>query len=137
MIYLAVPIADPDPAVVKYRVETATRIATALYEAGIPVFSSATHGYGFASLANPLQPAKRWDYWSRIDLPILTRCCTLLAVIGLPGYEESVGVSAERREAAKLGIPVFYMLGIGTERGIAEGTEKLIRAWGLEIAARA
>lgn len=73
MIYLAVPIADPDPAVVKYRVETATRI----------------------------------------------------------------GVSAERREAAKLGIPVFYMLGIGTERGIAEGTEKLIRAWGLEIAARA
>lgn len=108
MIYLATPIAHPDPIVVSWRVEVATRAASSLHDAGITVFSSATHGCGFAKLSSIRQG---WDYWSRIDLPILLRCCTVLAVLDLDGWEQSQGVGAEI-EAAEVGsalIPIIHV----------------------------
>lgn len=129
MIYLAVPIAHPDPAVVKYRVDTATGIAVSLYEAGIPVFSPATHGYGFASLADrhPVHPSRSWEYWSKIDRQILTRCCTIMAVIPLLGWEESVGVGAELKAAEEERIPTCIL---GTsELDIDQAVVKLIGVW--------
>lgn len=97
MIYLATPIKSPDPLVESWRVQVATRAAASLHDAGIPVFSPATHGYGFARLATTRQG---WDYWSRIDLPILLNCCSMLVVLELDGWRESQGVQAEIRAAS-------------------------------------
>lgn len=102
MIYLAVPIKHDDPAVVKFRVGTANLIAARLHDAGIPVFSPASHSEAFIELCKVRQP---WGYWSAVDLPILLRCCNFLAVIGLPGWRESVGVSAEIELAETDGKP--------------------------------
>lgn len=108
MIYLAVPIRHENPAVVRFRVDTANLIAARLHDAGIPVFSPASHSEGFINLCTEQQP---WSYWSAIDLPILTRCCNFLAVIGLPGWRESVGISAEIELAEADGMPVVVIDG--------------------------
>lgn len=106
MIYLATPIKHTDPTVESWRVQVATRAAASLHDAGIPVFSPATHGHGFAKIAGTRQG---WDYWSRVDLPILTNCCSMLAVLNLSGWTESVGVQCEIRESGIVGIPIVHI----------------------------
>lgn len=107
MIYLAIPIKHPDPLIESWRVQVATRAAASLHDAGIPVFSPATHGYGFAKLSSTRQG---WDYWSKIDLPILLNCCSILAILELDGWKESEGVNSEILEASLLGrIPIAYI----------------------------
>lgn len=108
MIYLACPIKHTDPLIEAWRCAVATRAAASLHDAGIPVFSPATHGHGFAKLSSTRQG---WDYWSRIDLPILLSCCSILVVLELDGWEQSQGVRAEI-EAAEVGstlIPVAHV----------------------------
>lgn len=106
MIYLATPIKHEDPAVVAFRIATANQVAAKLHDAGIPVFSPASHSEAFIDLCEVRQP---WSYWSAVDLPILKRCCSVLAVIAVPGWMESVGVSAEISEAEAIGMKVILI----------------------------
>lgn len=106
MIYLATPIAHLDPLIEAWRCAVATRAAASLHDAGVPVFSPATHGHGFARLASTQQGR---DYWSRIDLPILLRCCTVLVVLDLEGWEQSAGVGAEI-EATEVGSALIQIV---------------------------
>lgn len=108
MIYLATPIKHTDPLIESWRVSVATRAAASLHDAGIPVFSPATHRHGFAKTAGTRQG---WDYWSRVDLPILRHCCDVLVVLDLYGWRSSLGVQAEIEEveAGPRLIPIVHI----------------------------
>lgn len=106
MIYLATPISHEDPKAEAFRIATATRAASILHAAGIPVFSPASHGGPIASLSSIRQS---WDYWERVDIPILTCCCTHLVVLCMEGWEKSVGVKAEIRAAGETGLLLTYV----------------------------
>lgn len=112
MIYLATPIKHADPRIESFRISTANRAACTLHDAGIPVFSPASHGSSFASLSSIRQS---WDYWRWVDLPILTSCCTHLVVLCMEGWDRSEGVRAEIEAAGEvcggllLGLPLTYV----------------------------
>lgn len=106
MIYLATPIKHENPAVESFRVATADRAALTLHDAGIPVFSPASHAGSFASLSSIHQP---WDYWQQIDLPILTTCCTHLVVLCMEGWDRSEGVRAEIEAALEANLTLIYV----------------------------
>lgn len=106
MIYLATPISHEDPKVEAFRIATANRAASILHDAGIPVFSPASHGGPIASLSAIRQS---WSYWEKVDIPILTLCCTHLVVLCVEGWERSVGVQAEIEAAFDANLTLVYI----------------------------
>lgn len=109
LVYLACPMKHNNRAVVQSRCEAATRVAAYLHDNDIPVFSPATHGLGLTSVIAKTARQQPWEYWAKIDLPILTNCCTRLVVLALPGWEESIGVRAEIDTARSIGLPVILL----------------------------
>jgi hypothetical protein len=106
VIYLATPIKHKDPAVESFRIETANHAACTLHDAGIRVFSPASHGSSFSSLSSIRQS---WQYWESIDIPILTTCCTHLVVLCMDGWDRSIGVKAEIAAAGEIGLLLTYV----------------------------
>lgn len=104
-VYLATPIKHDDPKIEADRCNYATEIASWFHDAGIPVFSPASHG---APINNRSTSRQDWQYWSKVDLPILMNCSTHLVVICSDGWSNSVGVSSEIFTASDLNIPVLY-----------------------------
>lgn len=105
-VYLATPIKHDNPDIESERCNYATEIASYFHDAGIPVFSPASHGQPINAKSVKRQD---WTYWSKIDLPILMNCCTHLVVICSPGWSTSTGVSSEILTAGRCGhIPVIY-----------------------------
>ena len=104
-VYLATPIKHDNPDIEFERCDYATSIASYFHDAGIPVFSPASHGKPINDRSTKRQD---WAYWSKVDLPILMCCCTHLVVICADGWTNSTGVSSEILTAGDVGIPVFY-----------------------------
>ena len=104
-VYLTIPIKHDNPDIESKRCDYATEIASYFHDAGIPVFSPASHGQPINSKSIKRQD---WSYWSKIDLPILTCCCTHLVVICSPGWVDSTGVNSEILTARDVGIRVIY-----------------------------
>lgn len=104
-VYLATPIKHDNPDIESERCNYATEIASHFHDAGIPIFSPASHGQ---PINNKSTKRQDWTYWSKIDLPILMTCCTHLVVICSPGWSSSTGVSSEILTAGDIGIPVIY-----------------------------
>jgi hypothetical protein len=104
MIYLASPYTHPDARVREARFEQACRAAAALIRAGVAVFSPVAHSHPIAHFGVPTT----WEYWSHIDREYLARS-EVLAILTLPGWRESVGVTAEMEMALELQIPIVYI----------------------------
>lgn len=105
LIYLACPYSDPDPAVRKRRFETVNRVAARLMSAGAFIFSPISHTHPIAEAG---ELPKGWEFWRDYDTEII-RCCAELFVLRLPGWENSVGVTAEMALAAQLGVPITFL----------------------------
>jgi hypothetical protein len=101
MIYLASPYSHPDPAVREQRFQAACRAVADLICSGQAVFSPIVHSH---RLGLPTD----WAFWEPFDQAHLVRCDEL-AVLTLPGWEDSVGVAAEIALARALGQPVRYL----------------------------
>lgn len=106
MIYLCSPYSHDDPEVRRQRFEAVRRYAADLIQAGQLVFCPIAYSHQFAAEFRDVCP--RWDYWKKFDLRMIS-ICSLVAVLKLPGWEASVGVSAEVEFARSLGIPVVYL----------------------------
>lgn len=104
MIYLASPFTHPDADVRERRFQEACRAAAALMRAGLTVFSPIAHSVPIARFGLPTN----WEFWSQVDRDYLSRC-DLLAVLTLPGWRESVGVTAEIEFAREFGLPIVYV----------------------------
>jgi hypothetical protein len=104
MIYLASPYSSPDPKVREWRYQQACRATAKLLQQGLVVISPIVHSHPLVAHGLPTT----WAFWSRIDGEYLAHC-KVLAVLTLPGWQESVGVQAEIRRALELGLPVMFI----------------------------
>jgi uncharacterized protein DUF1937 len=104
MIYLASPYSHPEPAVREARFLAVCRAAASLIRAGHPVFSSIAHSHPIAAYGLPTD----WSYWER-DARLHLAASAEVVVLTLDGWQGSIGVAAEVRIAAELGIPVRYL----------------------------
>jgi len=102
MLYLASPFSHSDPMIRQYRYKKACRATARLIAAGIPVFSPLCNSVPAVELGG--LEAEHSTFMA-VDLPILQRCDEIL-VIGLDGWEQSLGVRAEVFEAMHLRKPI-------------------------------
>ena len=49
-----------------------------------------------------------WEFWQRVDLNYLAHCDELI-VVTMPGWKESIGVTAEIAFATQREIPITYL----------------------------
>jgi hypothetical protein len=105
MIYLASPYAHTDPAVMQKRYEMAVQFVNDQYKVNIPIYSPIVHNHPVALLGGL---PRTWDYWKMIDLAML-RLCHALWVLQLPGWDKSVGVTAEIKFAEEVGMLIRYI----------------------------
>lgn len=106
LTYLASPYNHPDPVVMEERRAAACRKAGELIEAGVPVISPIAHN---VAVIREVGCDTGWDRWQVQDMAIL-QACSRIAVLCLPGWEQSKGVAAEIAEATKIGLPIEYLV---------------------------
>lgn len=104
--YLAVPFSHRNHTVKWNRFVACTKVAARMTESGITVFSPITHSAPMELLAGV---KGTWDMWRVHDFRYIG-CCKEMFVLCLPGWESSLGVTAEREHATELGMPVYYVL---------------------------
>lgn len=111
LVYLASPYSHRDKQIEKMRYYLALNATKKLLETGIHTLSPIVGSYHLhnAGLGGT------WQFWAGYDMNLLSRC-DILFVYTVPGWEESVGVTAEIKFAAENGIPVFK----GTVEGFIE-----------------
>ncbi len=103
--YLCSPYSHTDPSVTLSRYDAICRVAADFMRRGEIVFSPIAHSHAIATRGG-LDPTHGFD-WLRQDLAILARCDEVV-VIMLDGWQDSMGIAAERAEAKRLGIPVTF-----------------------------
>lgn len=104
LVYLASPFSHAKPRVRLWRYHAVCRAAAALIARGIAVYSPIAHSYGMAVYTQRTD----WAFWEPLDLEMLRRCDELW-VLTLPGWCDSVGVSAERAFADAHQKPIRYL----------------------------
>lgn len=104
-IYLAGPYSHPDPAVREDRAIKLTEICARLMREGKVVYSPITHGHW---MAERFELPKEWEFW-RLHCEAMLLGAHRLVIVTLPGWNESIGVTAEYDLALIAGIPVEYI----------------------------
>lgn len=103
-VYLAQPYSHRFSSVRQDRYRAGCKAAADLSLAGVAVFSPIAHSH---PIADDAFGATEADYWQPIDDAIL-RICSVVVVLMLPDWENSVGVRHEIALAEELKIPVVY-----------------------------
>ena len=106
LIYLATPYTDSCPEVQTYRFHRVTGASALLLRNGVFNFSPITQSHE-QHMSHELPGT--WDFWSQVDLEFLSRCDELFVLVE-PGWQDSVGVTAEIKFAKENNIPVTYIL---------------------------
>lgn len=103
LIYLASPYSHKEDKVRFERFETIARVAAKLMSQGVYLFCPITHTHPIneAGINNP-----GWDFWCKYDYMMLDRCQELW-IADMPGWKESVGVTAEIKYMMEANKPVF------------------------------
>lgn len=105
LTYLACPYSDPNPRVREWRFEQANKAAGWLLKQGYMVFSPISHTHPIATLCN-MQLG--WEFWADYDRTFLSYS-SLLVVLMLMGWENSIGIREELVIAKNLGVPIKYL----------------------------
>lgn len=106
LIYLAAPYSSPSRAVVHQRVLEINLAAAHLIKLGHFVFSPISHTHPIKEVSDL---EGNWDFWSAYDYRMLD-LCDRLVIFTLPGWRNSIGVTAECRYWLKRKKPFEYML---------------------------
>lgn len=102
MIYLASPYSDPDPDVMAERANEVAAIAAKLFCNGLHIYCPIA-AWHWVAVDHELP--KDWPAWRGLDFAFL-RHATEMWIADIPGWEKSVGVTAERKLAEHMEIPV-------------------------------
>lgn len=92
------------------RFRLVTAVSCLLVEMGIAHFSPITQSHIQKKIAADMGILflSDFEFWRSFDLMML-RGCTQLYVLKLKGWEDSIGLYAEIKEAKRLGLPVLYI----------------------------
>lgn len=102
--YLAAPYSHPDPKIVEARMEILCKVDAKLIKAGIFTVSPLMKHY----IIHHADLPGDYAFWKNYSDTLLCAVDQVI-VIKMPGWEESIGVTAEIRIATDLGIPVVYV----------------------------
>lgn len=106
LTYLASPYSHPDGFIRLRRYEVNIHATAWLIRTfGWNVFSPIVHSHPLAVIAGLNGD---WDFWRTIDEGFL-QVSERIVVLRLPGWQESVGVTAELEISAGLSLPVHYL----------------------------
>lgn len=110
MIYLASPYSHPDAAVRQMRYEIARSVTVWAVHRGHIIFSPIVYGH---DLAKQGETPGDWRFWQHFDEEMIALAAQVW-ILTIDGWQESVGVTAERELARKLGKEIKL---IGIVRG--------------------
>lgn len=110
--YLASPYTHKRASRRDLRAAQVTDVCARLYDEGRHGFCPIAHSHVVALRMSNIAYRESYAHWMRIDLPIL-RTCEVLYVLTLAGWQDSIGVAREIREANDYCIPVRYINIIG------------------------
>jgi hypothetical protein len=105
MIYLGSPYSHSDPAVRLSRFRAAEIATFLLLRDRKWVYSPIVHCH---ELATKFLLPKEFEYWQAYDVNFLRRADEFYSLV-IDGWEESVGLTFERKTAGLLGIPRFLL----------------------------
>ncbi len=103
LIYLAIPYSGME----ELSFDVSRRITLMLMQCGKNVYSPIIHGHSLVSTPGYSLHFDH-DFWMKHDLDMLRRCDELY-VVALDGWNKSVGVLAEIKEARELGMPITFL----------------------------
>lgn len=106
LTYLAGPYSHPEPKMRRLRFEQLTQATAYLMNHfGWNVFSPITHSHPLHEHAHMRGD---WAFWKRIDTQYI-KLSKRVVVCTLDGWDRSIGVTAERKIARRLGLPVLFL----------------------------
>jgi len=105
MIYLASPYSSADPAVEQARFVACCKAMADLLARGRHVYSPIVHSHAICRETG-MDP--HWPGWYVHSAVMLTSSAALW-VLTLPGWRESVGVTAEIEQARGMQLPIKYV----------------------------
>lgn len=103
--YLVIPYTDKDKEIENFRALMSDFIFSELSKEGRVVIAPISMGHG---------PARRfglptdWKFWAKVDSEIL-KVCDRILIVKLPGWQDSVGVSAEIKLAKELEKEIIFI----------------------------
>lgn len=103
--YLATPYHHKFPQVMELRYVYVTLVAGKLMAAGQTIYSPISQNH---SVAQAVNLPRTWEFWGRMDIAFLDKC-SVMYVLDLKGWRQSVGVKAEIKYAKLKGIPVIHL----------------------------
>lgn len=102
-MYLASPYTHDDPYIIQRRFVHTREAVALLTRQNVTVYSPIVH---FHELARHYVMPSSFDFWKQHNCNMI-RHCNVLAILTLPGWEESKGVKWERDFAHYCNIPIF------------------------------
>lgn len=106
LIYLASPYSHPSDKVKDRRAKQVSKVAARLMKHGYNIYCPIAETVMVAQAGNIKNTD--WEFWKDQDIPKLERCDELW-VVGLKGWENSVGVAAEMQFAKLAHIPISFL----------------------------
>lgn len=110
LVYLASPYSHPSEKVKEMRyIQVTKACAWLMTQFAWNVFSPITHSHPLHAIAGVRGD---WEFWKRIDTEYI-EVSNRLIVFCIPGWRQSVGVTAEIKIAKSLGIRIQYLKFLG------------------------
>lgn len=105
------------------RFKEVSDITIVLLNKGLYIFSPIAYNHPMTRFNLPTN----WGFWEGFDKSFLERCSPTLLVLTLPGWEKSVGVTAEIKFAKQLGFEVLYLDYDGVMNNTSKEVKYLIK----------
>jgi hypothetical protein len=122
-VYLASPYTHPEKLVMQERYEEICRLVAILIKQGYSVYSPIAHNHYIADQYNLPRDA---EFWLSYDESFLFSCSFIL-IAGMPGWESSKGIAAERLLAIKFNKPIYLY---NTVNYIISNVPSVVLKWG-------
>jgi|SRR5271170_2930775 len=107
LVYLASPLTHSDAAVRQQRSVAVARASGWFMSNNRDVFMFSPIAYAHLIASECTLPYE-WHFWSEIDECMLSRCEEFW-ILCIPGFKKSTGVTAERKIAERLGLPIKFV----------------------------
>ena len=103
--YLASPYSSPSREIRAHRFVAATRACGALLDLGVHAYSPIVHSHSISLLFDVRHD---WEFWKAHDTSFIS-VSWIMYILAIDGWEESVGIKAEREICKEQNIPTVLI----------------------------